>query len=100
MKVSLNLTNNLYQNRTFGTVSKEYQEHAEELRKNKAITAKTKKTVSECATVAVAASVFYFIMKRNFKMNAIKSAEEQMTKLANMPKLNWEPHPGNIVNIS
>lgn len=47
-------------------------------------TAKTKKAVSECATIAVGIGILYFAMKRNFKFNRIKNHEKKMQELAKL----------------
>lgn len=99
MNVSFNLANNVYSGRTFRAASKEYHEQIAKQQEKKEITAKTKKAVSECATVVLGASIFYFIMKRNFKINAIKSAEKQISEMAKTPPLSWVPDPGDIRNF-
>lgn len=51
--------------------------------------AKTKKAVSECATIVLGVGILYFAMKRNFKVNRIKNHEKKMKELAGFvpPKL-------------
>lgn len=46
--------------------------------------AKTKKAVSECATIAVGVGILYFAMKNNFKINKIKNHEKKLRELANL----------------
>lgn len=46
--------------------------------------AKTKKAISECATIAVGVGILYFAMKNNFKINKIKNHEKKLRELANL----------------
>lgn len=48
--------------------------------------AKTKKVLSECRVVAMAAIVFYFSLKNNFKANKKKRELKKMTETAKLKK--------------
>ncbi|MBQ4123829.1 hypothetical protein IJD44_08965 [bacterium] len=74
MQVSFTPVNNIYSHQTFGGASKDYINHSKEVEKDKIITAKTKKIASECAVLTLAASILYFAVKRNIKMNAVVDA--------------------------
>ena len=50
--------------------------------KDEIITARTKKAVSECKYVVFGLGILYFAMKRNIKINRIKSAEKKLAELA------------------
>lgn len=50
--------------------------------KDEIITARTKKTISECKYVVFGLGILYFAMKRNIKVNKIKAAERKMVELA------------------
>ncbi len=45
-------------------------------------TAKVKKVVSECSTIAIAVGILYFAMKRNFKFNKIKNENKKLEEAA------------------
>lgn len=59
------------------TVETTYSE--QEIRK-----AKTKKVLSECRITVLAAIVFYFLLKNNFKANKQKSELKKMTEKAKL----------------
>ena len=46
--------------------------------------AKTKKVLSECRVVVLAAIIFYFLLKNNFKANKQKSEIKKMTEKAKL----------------
>lgn len=96
MKVSFNPVNNMYKQPTFSSKLTDYEESRKKAKEDKIITAKTKKVVSECATVAIGATIVYFAMKHNFKINGIKSAQKKVSELAKTPRPNWIVDPGNI----
>lgn len=81
MNVSLNPCYN-YNKVSFSSLS-EYEKHEQEYRNKEIKKAKTKKAVSECATVAIGLSILYFAMKRKFKYDKIKQQEDKIKKLAN-----------------
>lgn len=96
MNISLNNINNAYSYPSFSSRSKDFEKMKEKKKQDQIITAKTKKVVSECATVALGASIVYFAMKHTFKINAIKSVQKKITELAKIPRPDWIIDSGNI----
>lgn len=81
MKVSFNPAYS-YKTQTFG---KNVNDAAPKTYTDKEIkVAKTKKAISECATIAVGVGILYFAMKNNFKINKIKNHEKKLKELANL----------------
>ena len=79
MKISLNTYKAV--NYNFGaTVAKDAQ------KEKKVLDARTRRVVSECTTVAVAASIIYFGMKSNIMENAVKKELKKAQKIANLAK--------------
>lgn len=81
MKISLNTYNAVNFPCKFGsTAVKDPQ------KEKKALDARTRRVVSECTTVAVAASIIYFAMKSNIMENAVKKEIKKAQKIANLAK--------------
>lgn len=94
MKVSLNP---LYQNNcTNFSGSKEYEAARAQSKQNKIITAKTKKVISECATVAAGLAIVYFAMKHNLKVNGIKTTAKKAAEMSRVPAPYWEITPESL----
>lgn len=96
MKISFNPVNNMYSHQTFGSKAKDYEDSIKKIKQDRVITSKTKKVVSECATVALGATIVYFAMKHTFKINGIKSAQKKISELAKTPRPDWIVDPGTV----
>ena len=91
MNVSLNTVYN-YNNVRFS--GKAENQKTKEYYSDKEIKiAKTKKAVSECATIVVGLGILYFAIKRNFKINRIKNQEKKLKELASFvpPTIKFNP---------
>ncbi len=98
MKVSFSPVNTLYQKQSFGAVSKEYEKAALKSKQDKITTAKTKKVISECTTLAIGTAILYFAMKYNLKMNGIKSAARKANQAAQIPRPEIALSPADIAS--
>lgn len=87
MQVSFNPSYN-YNSISFGK-KQEKQEPVKDYTEKEIRIAKTKKAISECATIVVGVGILYFAMKRNFKINKIKSHERKLKEISGMelPKI-------------
>lgn len=89
MQVSFNPVINNYKTPSFSALKKAKKKKEEKTSyapptKDEILTAKTKKAVSECKYVVIAAGILYFAMKKNLKINRIINNERRMAQLAKM----------------
>ena len=70
--------------------------------KEQIITAKTKKTISECKYIVIALGILYFAMKKNLKNNRLKNEAKKAEELAKMivPKKSLiNINPEEVLNL-